>query len=218
MSTWLDSFVFGAANSVHCACMCGPLALAFGRGAASVGAYQVARVASYTVLGGALGAIGRAAGSDRLATPGAWVAFVLAAGLLVLALSGSRGAVAIPGVGAALQRVTARTRTWSPAARAAALGAVTPLLPCGLLWAACTGAAVAGTAVGGGAVLGAFALGALPLLVLAQTQVFALARRFGPRTLQLVQRGAMLLAAAALVWRGVLALHGSDCCGCGGGS
>jgi len=57
-----------------------------------------------------------------------------------------------------------------------------------------------------------FAIGSLPLLLLAQTQVGALARRFGTTTLQWIQRSAMLLAAAMLLWRGVTAMQGGSCC------
>ena len=112
-----------------------------------------------------------------------------------------------------MHRVVARARAWSPARRGGALGAVTPLLPCGLLWAACAGAAVAGSPLGGGAVMLGFAAGSLPLLLFAQTRVGGLARRFGPHTLRRVQQAAMLLAAGTLVWRGVAALQGTSCCG-----
>jgi sulfite exporter TauE/SafE len=212
MTPWFDSFIFGAANSLHCACMCGPLALAFQGGTKGAFSYHLGRVVSYGTIGVVLGGLGSALGSSNLGTPTAWVAFVLAAGLCVLALLGERGAMAIPGLGQALQRTMARTRTFSPVVRAGLLGLCTPLLPCGLLWAACAGASLAGSPLGGGSVMTGFALGSLPLLLLAQTQAGWLARRFGPRTLQIVQRSAMLLAAATLVWRGVLALQGSSCC------
>jgi uncharacterized protein len=212
MTPWFDSFVFGAANSLHCACMCGPLALAFQGGTRGAVAYHLGRTLAYGAVGVALGGIGSALGSRQLGTPTAWVAFVLAAGLLVLALVGERGAMAIPGLGQALQRVMGKTRSLSPAVRAGLLGVFTPLLPCGLLWAACAGAAVSGSAVDGGGVMTGFALGSLPLLLLAQTQAGRLARRFGPRTLMFVQRGAMLLAAGTLVWRGIVSMQGESCC------
>lgn len=212
MTPWFDSFIFGAANSLHCACMCGPLALAFQGGAKGALSYHLGRTFSYGSIGVVLGGLGSAMGTGSLSTPTAWVAFVLAAGLCVLALLGERGAMAIPGLGQALQRAMAGTRSWGPTARAGLLGLCTPLLPCGLLWAACAGASLAGSALDGGGVMLGFALGSLPLLLLAQTQAGRLARHFGPRTLQLVQRGAMLLAAATLVWRGILSLQGSSCC------
>lgn len=207
-----ESFLFGAANSLHCACMCGPLALAFHARIGGAAMYHVGRVAAYTLLGVVLGSAGQALGSAQLRTPTAWIAFILAAGLLLLALVGERGALKIPGIGDALQRLLARTRGWSPQWRGLALGLATPLLPCGLLWSACAGAAVAGDGIGGAAVLGGFALGSLPLLFVAQLQAGWLQRRFGPRVLSFVQRAAMLLAAGVLVWRGALALQGSSCC------
>jgi hypothetical protein len=160
------------------------------------------------VLGGA----GSVLGASQLGAPTAWVAFVLAAGLLVLALAGQRGAIAIPGLGRAIQSVAARTRGLSLAVRAGLLGVLTPLLPCGLLWAACAGAAVAGSPLAGGAVMVGFALGSLPLLLLAQTQAPRLAARFGARTMAWVQGGTMLAAAGLLVWRGLTSLQGEPCC------
>lgn len=212
MTPWFESFVFGAANSVHCACMCGPLALAFQGGAKGALAYHLGRTASYGAVGVALGGLGSALGTRELGTPTAWVAFVLAAGLIVLALLGERGAIAIPGLGDTLKRAMSSTRTWSPSLRAGALGVVTPLLPCGLLWAACAGAAIAGSPLAGGGSMLGFALGSLPLLLLAQTQVGRLAQRFGPRTLFWVQRLAMLGAAGTLIWRGVVSMQGESCC------
>ncbi len=212
MTPWFESFVFGAANSVHCACMCGPLALAFQGGAKGACSYHLGRTIAYGAVGVVLGGVGAAFGTSGLGTPTAWVAFVLAAGLVLLALVGERGAIKVPGLGGLLQSVTSRTRALSPAVRAGMLGLFTPLLPCGLLWAACAGAAVAGSPLAGGGVMTGFALGSLPLLLLAQTQAGRLARRFGPRTLSFVQRGAMLLAAGVLVWRGVVGMQGGSCC------
>jgi sulfite exporter TauE/SafE len=212
MTPWFESFVFGAANSLHCACMCGPLALAFAGGTKGACSYHLGRTVAYGAIGVVLGGLGCAVGSSELGAPSAWVAFVLAAGLLVLALAGERGAIAIPILRTAVQSVMARTRALSPAARAGMLGLCTPLLPCGLLWAACAGAAVAGSALAGGCVMLGFALGTLPLLLLAQTQAGRLARRFGPTTLRWIQRAAILLAALMLVWRGITGMQGGCCC------
>jgi sulfite exporter TauE/SafE len=212
MTPWLESFVFGAANSLHCACMCGPLALAFQGGAKGAWAYHAGRTAAYGLVGVGLGGLGAVCGTRTIATPTAWVAFVLAGGLLVLALVGERGALRVPGLGSVLPRLLAASRALSPGVRAGLFGMATPLLPCGLLWAACGGACVSGSALAGGSVMTGFALGSLPLLLLAQTQMGSLARRFGPTVLQRVQRSAMLLAAAILVWRGVVSMQGGSCC------
>lgn len=211
MIPFFESFVFGAANSLHCACMCGPLAVAFGGGALPTAAYQGGRTISYSILGAALGGTGTALGSARIGTPTASVAFVLAAGITILVLIGDRGAVRIPGLTRLLGRASAASRALPPLHRAVLMGALTPLLPCGLLWSACAGAAVAGSAAAGAAVMAGFALGAVPLLFLAQHRAPALARRFSPRAVAFVQRATMLLAAGVLVWRGVAALDGGCC-------
>lgn len=212
MNLWLDSFVFGAANSLHCACMCGPLALMLQGNVVSSFSYHAGRTAAYGTLGVVLGGLGAVVGSTELAAPASIVAFVMAAGLILLVLVGERGAMRIPGLERMVPRLTARTRHLSPTARAGILGVVTPLLPCGLLWSAFAGASVAGSAADGAAVMTGFALGSLPLLFLAQTQAGSFARRFGPRAVQILQRSAMLLAAGALVWRGYANLQGSSCC------
>ncbi|MEY4674807.1 MAG: hypothetical protein RL148_2591 [Planctomycetota bacterium] len=215
MQPLVESFVFGIANSLHCACMCGPLALAFHgtEGSAAGGAllYQSGRFVSYAAVGTGLGAAGSVLGAEQLGAPTAWVAFVLAAGLLLLALVGERGALQVPGLGSLVQRAMGWIRSKPAVLRAAWLGLLTPLLPCGLLWAACAGAAVAGSAWSGAQVMAGFALGSLPLLLLAQHQSLWLGRRFGPRTLALVQRGTMLVAAAILAWRGFAGLDGGCC-------
>lgn len=212
MTPWFESFVFGAANSLHCACMCGPLALAFQGGPAGVVSYHCGRATSYGALGVGLGATGALFGTAALRAPSAWVAYALAAGLVVLALLGDRGAVAIPGLGNWLQRLLARGRALPPGLRGLSLGLATPLLPCGLLWSACAAATLAGSWWDGGAVMLGFALGSLPLLLLAQTQANRLLRRFRPRTLATAFKVAMLVAAGLLVWRGVAAQLGSSCC------
>ena len=212
MTLLFDSFVFGIVNSIHCACMCGPLALAFQGGATGAVAYHITRAVSYTSIGLVLGGLGTVLGSQQLGSPTAYVAFVLAAGLIVLATVGERGAIAIPGLSNTLKKAMSRSRKWSPSKRAAVLGLFTPLLPCGLLWAALAGATVAGSAFDGGTVMAGFALGSLPLLFLAQTQATRLASRFGPNTIRWVQRTAMLTAAGMLIWRGVISLQGESCC------
>ncbi|MGE3175660.1 MAG: sulfite exporter TauE/SafE family protein [Planctomycetota bacterium] len=211
MTLVFESFLFGAANSVHCACMCGPLSVAFGGSARSVAGYQSGRAFSYALVGAALGGTGVALGSERLGTPTAIVAGVLAAALVVLALVGERGALRIPGLSRIAGKAMALGRGLPPARRAVVLGLCTPLLPCGLLWSACTGAALAGSALSGAGVMFGFALGSLPLLLLAQNRAPALARRFSPRTLAWVQRTAMLGAAGVLAWRAWAAQQGGCC-------
>lgn len=212
MNLWLDSFVFGAANSLHCACMCGPLALMLHGTAGCALSYHAGRTLAYGTVGVGLGGLGAALGAEQLAAPASVVAFVLAAGLVALVLFGITGALNVPGLRRLVPRLTSHTRGMSPAVRAGLLGVVTPLLPCGLLWSAFAGASVAGSAAGGAVVMTGFALGSLPLLFLAQRGAGRFAERFGPRAVQILQKSAMLLAAGALVWRGLANLQGGSCC------
>jgi len=168
-------------------------------------------VLAHSLLGSALGATGTCVGTARIESPTAIVAYILAAAIVVLALGGERGVMRVPVLQRLLARATAAGRRLPPSGRALLLGLCTPLLPCGLLWSACVGATVAGSALQGGLVMAGFALGSLPLLLLAQTRAPALARRFSPQTLAMVQRGAMLLAAVVLVWRGLHASAGGCC-------
>lgn len=55
MTPWLDSFIFGTANSLHCACMCGPLALAFQGGTKGAVSYHLGRACSYGAVGAECG-------------------------------------------------------------------------------------------------------------------------------------------------------------------
>lgn len=212
MTPLLESFVFGAANSVHCACMCGPLALACGSRAGAMAAYQGARLTAYVLVGAVLGGVGSLLGTkELLGAPGPWIALLLGAALLLFALTGERGAVKLPWLGPLLHRGAAWSARRGPTARGAALGLMTPLLPCGLLWAACGAAAVTGSAPVGAQVMGGFALGSLPLLLLVQGPGAAVARHLAAGTTDLVRRGAMALAAGVLIWRGLTGLQGACC-------
>jgi sulfite exporter TauE/SafE len=131
--------------------------------------------------------------------------------LLLFALTGERGALKLPWLGTLLHRIAGWSARQGPVRRGAALGLLTPLLPCGLLWAACAAAAIAGSASDGSLVMAAFALGGLPLLVLVQGPLGGLVRRLSAARLDLVRRAAMALCAGLLLWRGVLALRGACC-------
>ena len=213
-----EGFAFGFVNSLHCAGMCGPLSAVFlDRPSASI-AYHAARAGSYATVGAGAGAIGLALGAGDWAAGGAWFAIALAVSLLLLALGFERWLGGLPILGRTIHRVTARARSLPPNTRAAVLGCVTPLLPCGLLYAACAAAIASGGPLHGAASMAAFAFGSVPLLLVAQWNAGWLARRLGPARLRVVARSAMVLAAAMLLWRGVsdLSLRGEGgvggCC------
>ncbi len=165
------AFMLGFAGSLHCAGMCGPLALALphpGRGMAGfVGGrvlYQVGRVTTYVGMGLVFGLVGR---SLALAGVQRWVS--IGAGLLILS-----GLVVAgwAGVAGPLTSWVNRVKGWlgvllkrRTLGSLALLGLVNGLLPCGLVYAACAGAAASGEASGGMAYMAVFGLGTVPMML-----------------------------------------------------
>ncbi|HTI70798.1 MAG TPA: sulfite exporter TauE/SafE family protein [Candidatus Limnocylindria bacterium] len=165
------AFILGLAGSLHCAGMCGPLALALpatGRGftgfLAGRLAYNSGRLATYSVLGLIFGLLGK---SLALIGIQRWVS--IAAGILMLVglLVSRRMTLGKPMIGAVtwlksgfsalLQRRTL--------ASVGLLGLLNGLLPCGLVYAACAGAAATGGLAAGGAYMALFGLGTWPMML-----------------------------------------------------
>lgn len=165
------ALILGAAGSLHCAGMCGPIALALPAGApgrarfvAGRLSYNLGRIGTYAVLGAAAGAFGQ---SLALAGVQRWVSLTAGVVLLVSPWLVWRGAA---------NRFVARGSAWLRAAFAgvlrrpspaafAVLGLVNGLLPCGLVYAAAAGAAAAGTLAGGTAYMLLFGAGTLPVML-----------------------------------------------------
>lgn len=179
---------------------------------AAASAYHGGRVLAYTVAGLGLGALGGSLGAatGALHQVGAWLAFVLAL-VLVLAAFGVAGRLNLkmPGF---VQQAFRGVGRFPAVPRAGAVGLLTALLPCGLLFAVYALALTSGSAFAGAGVLLGFALGSLPLLALAQWRWQGWRARLGDRRMAWIQRAMLLLAAGLLVWRGVLDLLGDSCC------
>ena len=182
-------------GSAHCAGMCGCFALLAARdggpGAStgslgrSVAAYHGARGAAYVVLGVVAGALGAAldfggawVGWQRAAAIAAGASLVLIGGFSLLRVSGvrigfsrsKRTAGGTSKLGAGLRRfVTAGHRfaaRFRGSRRAAWIGALSALLPCGWLYAFLVTAAGTGSPIRGGLVMLAFFAGTVPVLAL----------------------------------------------------
>ncbi|MGE0143981.1 MAG: sulfite exporter TauE/SafE family protein [Planctomycetota bacterium] len=203
----LSGVTFGFVNSLHCAGMCGPLAVLFAREPHAAVGYHAARIVSYAGLGTLMGALGAAVGADRLGGGGAWLAIALAVFLLGFALGLDKHILRVPLLGDVGRRLTSRVGTLNGTTRALALGALTPLLPCGVLYAACLAALGSGGPAQGAIALAGLAIGAAPLMLLAQWRLGTLQRRLGPARMARVARAAMLIAALMLGWRGVVDLR-----------
>ena len=174
----------GLAGSLHCAGMCGPLALSFAlaRGAPrtlDVVGYVVGKAAMYAVLAllaaQSVGALG--AGEASWLAAGRSALAVLAAGVMIGVALSSLGWLHLPrwkllgALEAALRNALRGTDELPLGLRGLAFGAANGLLPCGLSWSAIAlGAAASGPelALAGpfvfglatGPVLGGLALGA----------------------------------------------------------
>lgn len=165
------AFVVGLAGSLHCAGMCGPLALALPVTGASVFThflgrviYNCGRLFTYAGLGAVFGMAGQTlalAGFQR------WLSISVGVALLMGLLFSRRLALATP-----VQRLVTRLKTLMSAflnrrslLALGVLGALTGLLPCGLVYVACAGAATTHGWWQGGVYMIVFGLGTFPMML-----------------------------------------------------
>ena len=193
----------GLSGSLHCAAMCGPLACAPLPAASSarrraIAAWQAGRVVGYASAGAVLGASG-AVMLSRVPALQQVAPWLVVGGLLVSGLDLFRRLGALPGVSRVHRALMKASANFSPAVRAGAMGALTPLLPCGLLYGVFISAASTGNAAAGAGLMGAFALGALPALLAVQGLGSRLS--FESRWARAARTAVLLLAAGVLAWR-----------------
>lgn len=202
------AFLAGMVTSLHCAGMCGPLAcyLAPKPGsqvpfAAVAATYQGCRILSYTFIGALAGGIGMVAlgwveiyqHSLARFLPWALVLFFMAVAFRMDKWLQPAGP---------LQRLFARlrlrTQKASPIAAGAGIGLLTPLLPCGPLYAVFGMALMTQSPVRGAEFLLTFALGTLPLLYLVQAGFNRWQGILTPKRILLLQRSVALATALVL--------------------
>ncbi len=192
--------VLGASllGSLHCAGMCGPL-VAFAVGTAGPAgrrwpllhvAYHGGRLSAYAVLGAISGLIGAAVNRGGALVGLQHVAAVVAGSLMVavgfMVLLRSRGLKVGRGwVPPGLQRVITLGQQAAiglqPTPRAAAMGLLSALLPCGWLYLFAVTAAGTGNPAWGALVMVAFWTGTVPVLLAVGLSVHGVARRLGVR-------------------------------------
>lgn len=200
--------IAGLVTSLHCAGMCGPLACAVmpgskdrGDPAAVASAYQLARLASYVLLGAVAGGVGRL---PLGLLPGAlvrWVPWIAVLCFLGLAFRWDRRWPRFAGAGRRVFGILGRFAGRSRIGAASALGFATPLLPCGPLYLVVTLALLSGSALRGATLMLAFGLGTLPLLWVAQTRFGSLQRRLTPAWAARLRVVLALSAAIVAGWR-----------------
>ena len=207
MDLW-TAFILGFFGSLHCAGMCGPLALALPvTGNSPSGfvsgrvAYNLGRIVTYVLLGFVFGLVGRAlflAGIQR------WLSITLGL-LLIVGLFASRRLALWRPVTALVEKLkfgmSSLLRQRSLAALVL-LGLLNGLLPCGLVYVACAGAAATGGILAGAGYMAAFGLGTVPMML-----TIGLSGRLFPVSLRLKLRKAIpvsvFLLGALLILRGM---------------
>lgn len=202
MSLVVAVLLAGLTGSLHCAAMCGPFA-ALSRHQL---AYAAGRLGAYLVLGIVAGIAGAAidlaadlARIGRIALP---LAGLIVAGWGAWSLARALGLVRTAEHAAHPSRPLLHAIRRRREARGALLiGALTPLLPCGWLWAFVVVAAGTGTPWHGAAVMAALWLGSAPALLGAGVAFRALARRLGPRLPIVTASLQIAVGVAALVLR-----------------
>lgn len=210
--TTAAALVAGLATSLHCAGMCGPIACGLGTLAktererlTAATLYHGTRLLSYGLIGAACGALGRQPLKWFFDSPAVLLPWVMVVVLLVMAF-GLDKKVPRPAI---FKRLTARARfkagKLSAYGSAAAMGFLTPLLPCGPLYLVFGAALLAGSAAKGAEFTLAFGLGTVPLLWLAQHQFHRIRSMLTPLAMARLRRGLALVTALMLAWR----LHGT---------
>jgi len=213
-------------GSMHCAGMCGPfLAFALGLNEPGVSrpraqaAYHLGRLLTYSALGVAAGLLGHAVdlsgeavGLQRIAATIAAVTMILF-GVAALARAAGHHIPALKAprpIERLFRRGCDAAMKIPPIHRAAAVGMLTTLLPCGWLYSFAIIAAGTAHPADGAIVMAAFWLGTLPVMISLGAGVQALAgplRRAVPTLMALV---VIVLGLTSLVHRSNVSLAGLE--------
>ncbi len=202
------AFLLGLAGSVHCAGMCGPLALALPAAGDNTSgfifgrlAYNLGRVLTYCLLGVLFGFVGRAL---FLAGVQGWLSIALGCALIAGLFSSrnlSRWDPVTRLARGLKSRLSALLREQSLLSLLS-LGLLNGFLPCGLVYVASAGATATGSTLGGLGYMALFGAGTLPLML-----AISLSRRLVPIPLRLkLQKSvsvSICLLAALLILRGM---------------
>lgn len=210
--TTLGALIAGLVTSVHCVGMCGPIACGLSslpstetQRQLSIIAYHGTRLTSYALIGALCGAIGRQPLKWFFDSPAVLLPWILVALLLIFGLGLDKKLPRPPALLRFSTRLRFRFAKLSPVTGGAAMGFLTPLLPCGPLYLLFGASLLTGSAIKGAEFALAFGLGTVPLLWLAQHQIRHLRKRLTPATLSRVKRCLALITALVLAIR----LHGT---------
>ena len=204
-SLW-GAFIAGLVTSAHCAGMCGLLTCGLGiaggpNQVAQVAGYHSGRLLAYLGVGAIAGAIGYlpihrfTEGSSHV------VPWFLVLFLVFIGLGLERFLPAVPGVSRMVAPLRLRFARLSGTRKGIAVGLLTPLLPCGPLWAMIGMGLLSGSPVRGAELMLVFGIGTVPLLWLMQSGAGWWQRKLTPKTIRRIQQGVALSAAVVMAWR-----------------
>ncbi|MEX0326060.1 MAG: sulfite exporter TauE/SafE family protein [Puniceicoccaceae bacterium] len=202
------AFVAGLVTSLHCAGMCGPLAcyLAPQPGSGTsfttvTSLYQAGRLLSYTLIGilaGGLGMVALGWVDIYQHSLSRFLPWVLVVFFLLVALRADKYFPKPAFLTAALGRWQRKAHKLPRPAAGLTIGLLTPLLPCGPLYAVFGLALMTQSPARGGEFLLLFGLGTLPLLWIVQAAFNRWQSAITPVAISRIQRGLALAVAIIL--------------------
>lgn len=202
------AFLAGLVTSLHCAGMCGPLAcyLAPKPGSGTsfstvTSLYQAGRLLSYTVIGilaGALGMVALGWVDVYQHSLSRFLPWLLVVFFLMVALRADKFLPKPAVIGKALGKLQRKAQGLPRPLAGLAVGILTPLLPCGPLYAVFGLALMTQSPVRGGEFLLLFGLGTLPLLWIVQAAFNRWQTAISPVAISRIQRGLALVVAIIL--------------------
>lgn len=202
------AFIAGLVTSLHCAGMCGPLAcyIAPKPGSSSsfttvASLYQIGRLISYTLIGALAGGLGMVAlGWVQIyqQSLSRFLPWLLVIFFLLVALRVDKYFPKPTMIGPWLARMQLRAQKLPRPVSGLIVGILTPLLPCGPLYAVFGLALMTQSPARGAEFLLLFGLGTLPLLWAVQAAFSRWQGAISPLTISRIQRGLALTVAIIL--------------------
>ena len=212
----LAALTAGAITSLHCMGMCGPISCAVCVKKTGDGqilpalSYHAARLVSYTIAGLAAGGMGRHAATFLSTGTLKGLTWVFIA-LFLLAALGLDKRFPLPALGKWTSAAAQTALQLGPVTRPAALGLLTPFIPCMPLYVVVAAAALSGSCLAGGQIMACFAMGTMPLLLALQSQYIRLGSRLSPRKIEILRRSLAAICVLMLTYR-VVAETGCPFC------
>jgi sulfite exporter TauE/SafE len=164
----------------------------------AISSYHAARLTAYAGIGAACGALGRQPLEWFFSSPAALLPWVLVVVFLIFGFGLEKKLPRPPVLLKWSAKMRFRLGKLSPVRSGIALGALTPLLPCGPLYLLFGVTLLSGSAARGAEFALAFGLGTVPLLWLAQHSFRRLGKRFN---LVPIQRSLAIAAACLIAFR-----------------